>query len=70
MGKGKRKTAASGIKRAEKDIPLYRVFFKGSDKTPYLPSGKGLEESEAQRISAGLAAETEVKCVFQPEESA
>ncbi len=69
MGKG-RKTASTGIKRKEQEVPLYRVFFKGTDKTPYLTAGKGLDLEEAERLSTGLAADTEVRCVFQPEEEA
>jgi hypothetical protein len=67
MGKG-RKTATTGIKRKEKEVPLYRVFFKGTNKTPYLPSGKGVDLEEAERLSVSLLAETEVRCVFQPAE--
>lgn len=67
---GKRKTAQRGsiLKKKAVEVPLYRVFFKGSDRTPYLESGKkGLEKEEAERLSAGLVAETEVRCVFEPE---
>jgi hypothetical protein len=55
------------IKKKEPEQPLYRVFFKGTNRTPYLPAGKGLLKAEAERISDMLTAETEIKCVYQPE---
>lgn len=55
-------------KNKEPEKPLYRVFFKGTNKTVYLPVGNGLEKKEAERLSNGLAADTEVKCVWEPPE--
>jgi hypothetical protein len=54
------------MRKKEPQSPLYRVFFKGTNETVYLPSGKGVEKQEAERLSALLDAETEVKCVWEP----
>lgn len=54
------------IKKKQPEKPLYRVFFKGTDKTPYLPAGKGVDKQEAERLSRGLEAETEIRCVWEP----
>lgn len=53
-------------KKKEPEKPRFRVFIKGTDKTPYLPVGKGLLKEEAERLSNGLAIETEVRCVWEP----
>lgn len=55
------------IKKKEPQQPLYRVFFKGTNRTPYLPAGRGLLKEEAERISKMLRAETEIRCVYEPE---
>jgi hypothetical protein len=55
-------------KKKEPEKPKFRVFFKGTNKTPYLPVGDGLPEEEAHRLSDGLKAETEVRCVWEPPE--
>lgn len=56
-------------KKKEKEIPLFRVFNKQTGRPAYLPSaGEGLPLEEAQRLSDGLAAETEVYPTFIPDD--
>lgn len=54
------------IKKKEPEKPRFRVFFKGTDKTPYLTTEKGLLKEDADRLSDGLQAETEVRCIWEP----
>lgn len=70
MGK-KKKTATTGLKKKkQQEVPLYRVFRVADGQLAYLPvpGSKGLPLEEAQRLSSKLAVETEVRCVFEPEE--
>jgi hypothetical protein len=53
-------------KKKEEAKPLFRVLIKGSNRPAYL--GEGIEEEEAKRLSNGLAVETYIQPLDQPEE--
>jgi hypothetical protein len=56
-------------KKKEKEVPLFRVFFAGTDKLAYLPGeAEGLTLEEATRLSDGLVADTEIHPTFIPED--
>lgn len=55
------------MKKKKEKKPLFRVFRSEDDKYAYLPSDEGLSETEAQRLSDGLAVETYIKKIYDPE---
>lgn len=66
MGKS-RKTASVASKQKLKEVPLFRVWNLETGRDAYLSAGDGLPEAEAQRLSDGLAAETRIYKVYEPD---
>lgn len=61
MAKKKKRHAAGGMAKGSKEERGFTVVFAGTRKRAYLSSHpEGVSHSDAESLSAGLAADTEV----------